>query len=190
VRPKLACVACQAVFQASAPTRPIARGKAGPGLLAHVMVSKYCDHVPLYRQSGIYARDGVFIDRSTMAGWVDHGDALLDPLVRALGRYTMAGAKVHADDTPVGVLDPGRGRTKTGRLWVYVRDDRAAAGTDPPAVWFRYSPDRRGEHPQRHLAHFSGILQADAYSGWGKLYDSGRISCSASINLRTARQST
>jgi transposase len=176
VRPKLACIGCQTIFQAAAPSRPIARGVAGPGLIAHVMVSKYCDHLPLYRQSGIYARDGVCIDRSTMAGWVDQGDALIAPLVAALGRYALAGEKVHADDTPVGVLDPGRGRTKTGRLWVYVRDDRTAASTDPPAVWFQYSPDRKGEHPQRHLKHFSGILQADAYGGWGKLYDSGRIS--------------
>jgi transposase len=175
VRPKLACVACEAIFQAAAPSRPIARGIAGPGLLAHVMVSKYCDHIPLYRQSGIYARDGVAIDRSTMAGWVEHGDELLDPLVAALGRYALAGAKVHADDTPVAVLDPGRGRTKTGRLWVYVRDDRAAGSNEAPAVWFRYSPDRKGEHPQKHLESFSGILQADAYGGWGKLYDSGRV---------------
>jgi transposase len=175
VRPKLACVACEAIFQAAAPSRPIARGIAGPGLIAHVMVSKYCDHIPLYRQSGIYARDGVIIDRSTMAGWVDHGDELLDPLVAALGRYALAGAKVHADDTPVAVLDPGRGRTKTGRLWVYVRDDRAGASKDAPAVWFQYSPDRKGEHPERHLENFNGILQADAYGGWGKLYDSGRV---------------
>jgi transposase len=175
VRPKLACVSCQTIFQAEAPSRPIARGMAGPGLLAHVMVSKYCDHTPLYRQSGIYAREGVHIDRSTMAGWVDQGDALLDPLVAALGRYALAGQKVHADDTPVKVLDPGRGRTKTGRLWVYVRDDRPAASRDAPAVWFRYSPDRKGEHPQRHLNSFRGTLQADAYGGWGKLYESGRI---------------
>ncbi len=175
VRPKLACVSCQTIFQAAAPSRPIARGVAGPGLLAHVLVSKYCDHTPLYRQSGIYARSGVNIDRSTMAGWVDQGDALLDPLVAALGRYALAGAKVHADDTPVKVLDPGRGRTKTGRLWVYVRDDRPAASTDPPAVWFQYSPDRKGEHPQRHLNSFRGILQADAYGGWGKLYEKGHI---------------
>jgi transposase len=175
VRPKLACVACDAIFQAGAPSRPIARGVAGPGLIAHVMVSKYCDHIPLYRQSGIYARDGVQIDRSTMAGWVDNGDALLDPLVAALGRYALAGAKVHADDTPVGVLDPGRGRTKTGRLWVYVRDDRPAASKEAPAVWFQYSPDRKGEHPQKHLKQFNGILQADAYGGWGKLYDSGCV---------------
>jgi len=175
VRPKLACVSCQAIFQAEAPSRPIARGLAGPGLLAHVMVSKYCDHTPLYRQSGIFAREGVHIDRSTMAGWVDQGDALLDPLVAALGRYALAGAKVHADDTPVKVLDPGRGRTKTGRLWVYVRDDRPAASSDPPAVWFQYSPDRKGEHPQQHLTSFRGTLQADAYGGWGKLYENGRI---------------
>lgn len=175
VRPKLACTKCEAIFQAAAPSRPIARGMAGPGLLAHVLVSKYCDHIPLYRQSGMYAREGVHIDRSTMAGWVEHGDDLLDPLVAALGRYALAGAKVHADDTPVGVLDPGRGRTKTGRLWVYVRDDRSAGSQDAPAVWFQYSPNRKGEHPQNHLKPFSGILQADAYGGWGKLYDSGRV---------------
>jgi transposase len=175
VRPKLACVACASIFQAPAPSRPIARGVAGPALLAHVMVSKYCDHVPLYRQSGIYAREGVHIDRSTMAGWIDQGDALLDPLVAALGRYTLAGSKLHADDTPVAVLAPGRGRTKTGRLWVYVRDDRPAGSQDPPAVWFQYSPDRKGEHPQRHLKDFRGILQADAYGGWGKLYGTGRV---------------
>jgi transposase len=175
IRPKLACTQCDAIFQAAAPTRPIARGVAGPGLLAHVMVAKYCDHIPLYRQSGMYARDGVNIDRSTMAGWVEQGDELLDPLVAALGRYALAGSKVHADDTPVGVLDPGRGRTKTGRLWVYVRDDRPAGSQDPPAVWFQYSPDRKGEHPQQHLKSFSGILQADAYGGWGKLYASGHV---------------
>lgn len=175
VRPKLACVACQTIFQAEATSRPIARGIAGPGLIAHVLVSKYCDHIPLYRQSRIYGREGVQIDRSTMAGWVDQGDQLLDPLVAALGRYALAGAKVHADDTPVPVLDPGRGKTKTGRLWVYVRDDRPAGSKDAPAVWFQYSPDRKGEHPQDHLETYSGILQADAYGGWGKLYDSGRV---------------
>jgi transposase len=175
VRPKLACVTCQTIFQAAAPSRPIARGVAGPGLIAHVMVSKYCDHIPLYRQSGIYARDGVEIDRSTMAGWVDRGDQLLDPLVAALGRYTLAAAKVHADDTPVPVLSPGLGKTKTGRLWVYVRDDRPAGSKDAPAAWYQYSPDRKGEHPQRHLKQYSGILQADAYGGWVKLYNSGAV---------------
>ncbi|PRD65832.1 IS66 family transposase [Malikia granosa] len=174
VRPKLVCVGCQAIFQASAPSRPIARGVAGAGLLAHVLVAKYCDHLPLYRQSGIYARSGVELDRSTLAGWVDQAGQLLDPLVAALGRYTLAAAKVHADDTPVPVLQPGRGKTKTGRLWVYVRDDRAAGSSEPPAAWYQYTPDRKGEHPQRHLRHYRGILQADAYGGWGKLY-SGQI---------------
>ena len=147
----------------------------GPALLAHVMVAKYCDHTPLYRQSRIYAREGVDIDRSTMVGWVDQGDALVDPLAAALGRYTLADAKVHADDTPVPVLDPGRGRTKTGRLWVYVRDDRPCGAKDAPAVWFQYSPDRGGEHPREHLKRYRGILQADAYSGYAKLFDSGRV---------------
>lgn len=175
VRPKLACVRCQSIFQADAPSRPIARGLAGPGLLAHVLVSKYCDHLPLYRQSGIYARSDVQIDRSTMAGWVDHSERLLDPLVAALGRYTLAAAKLHADDTPVPVLAPGQGKTRTARLWVYVRDDRPAGASEPPAAWYQYTPDRKGEHPQRHLRHFQGVLQADAYGGWGKLYDSGQV---------------
>lgn len=175
VRPKLACTKCQAIFQAAAPSRPITRGVAGPGLLAHVAVSKYCDHTPLYRQSRIYGREGVEIDRSTMAGWIEHVHDLLDPLVAALGRYVRQAAKLHADDTPVKVLAPGRGKTRTGRLWVYVRDDRPAGNPMPPAAWYRYSPDRKGEHPQRHLAGFRGILQADAYGGWGGLYDSGAV---------------
>lgn len=175
VRPKLACMRCEGIFQASAPSRPIERGLPGPALLAHVMVAKYCDHTPLYRQSRIYARDGVDIGRSTMAGWVGESDALLDPLSAALGRYTLAGGKVHADDTPVPVLDPGRGRTKTARLWVYVRDDRPCASLDPPAAWFQYSPNRGGEHPRVHLKSYRGILQADAYAGYEKLYGSGRV---------------
>jgi transposase len=175
VRPKLACVACEAIFQAQAPTRPIARGLAGPGLLANVLVSKYCDHTPLHRLSRIYGRDGVEIDRSTMASWVGQCEKLFEPLVDALGRYTLAGEKVHADDTPVAVLDPGRGRTKTGRLWVYVRDDRPAGNAQPPAAWYRYSPNRKGEHPQAHLADYSGILQADAYGGYGKIYARGCV---------------
>jgi len=175
VRPKLACVKCDAIFQADAPSRPIPRGVAGSGLLAHVMVAKYCDHLPLYRQSRIYAREGVDIDRSTMAGWVDHANELIDPLVAALGRYALSAGKLHADDTPVKVLAPGQGKTRTGRLWVYVRDDRPAGSSAPPAAWFRYSPNRKGEHPATHLAQFAGILQADAYGGWAGLYDSGRV---------------
>ena len=139
------------------------------------MVSKYCDPLPLYRQSLIYAREGGQIDRATMAGWVEQVHALTAPLVEALGRYVMQGAKVHADDTPVKVLAPGQGKTRTGRMWVYVRDDRPAASTDAPAAWYRYSPDRKGEHPRSHLSRFSGILQADAYGGWNGLYDTGRV---------------
>lgn len=124
VRPKLACERCERIVQAPAPSRPIARGVAGPGLLAHILVSKYCDHLPLYRQSQIYARAGVELERSTMAEWVGEVSHLVDPLTAALARYVLGASKLHADDIPIPVLDPGRGRTKTGRLWTYVRDDR------------------------------------------------------------------
>lgn len=173
VREKQVCTACEAIWQAPAPSRPIPRGLAGASLLSHVMVSKYCDHLPLHRLSRIFAREGVPIERATMAGWVEQVHTLLEPLVAALGRHVLQGAKVHADDTPVKVLAPGRGKTLTGRLWVYVRDDRPSAGTAAPAAWFRYSPDRKGEHPRAHLRGFGGILQADAYAGWGGLYEQG-----------------
>jgi transposase len=175
VRPKLACAACDRIVQAAAPSRPIAKGLAGSGLLAHVLVAKYCDHLPLYRQSGMYAREGVELDRSTLAGWVGQCSALLRPLVAALNRHVLSAPKVHADDTPVPVLAPGEGKTKTGRLWTYVRDDRPAGDEAPPAVWFAYSPNRRGEHPQTHLKSFKGILQADAYGGFDALYTDGSI---------------
>jgi transposase len=171
VRPKLACAACQKIVQAPAPSRPIARGIAGPGLLAHVLVAKYCDHLPLYRQSQIYAREGVALERSTLADCVGGTAALLDPLVEALARYVVASAYLHGDDTPVPVLEPGRGKTKTGRLWTYVRDGRPHADAAPPALLFRYSPDRRGDHPASHLKRFSGILQADGYAGFDRLYE-------------------
>ena len=175
VRPKLACTGCDHIAQAPAPSRPIVRGLAGPGLLAHVLVAKFCDHLPLYRQSVIYAREGVDLDRSLLADWVGASSALLDPLIEAVRRHVMAGAKLHADDTPVPVLAPGNGKTKTGRLWTYVRDDRPAASTVPPAVWFAYTPDRKGEHPQTHLKKFAGTLQADAYAGFNAIYQMGRI---------------
>ena len=171
VRPKYSCSACQTVVQANAPSRPIERGYAGPALLAHVVVSKYCDHLPLYRQSQIYARSGVELDRSTLAEWVGSLSALVDPLVGALADYVMGADKLHADDTPIPVLAPGTGKTRTGRLWTYVRDDQPAGSTDPPAVLFRYSPDRKGERPREHLKDFRGILQADAYGGFQGLYE-------------------
>ena len=170
VRPKLSCGVCQKIVQAPAPSRPIARGLAGPAFLAHVLVSKYADHLPLYRQSQIYAREGLELDRSTLADWVGGASALLEPLVASLGRYVMSAQKLHGDDTPVPVLCPGRGTTKQGRLWPYVRDDRPAGSTEPPAVLFRYSPDRKGERPKAHLACFTGVLQADAYAGFDRLY--------------------
>lgn len=176
VRPKLSCVACERIVQAPAPSRPIDRGLAGPGLLAHVLVSKYADHQPLYRQSEIYAREGVDLDRSTLASWVGASSDLLAPLVDAVRKHVLSANKLHADDTPVPVLAPGTGKTKTGRLWTYVRDDRPSGDTSAPAVWFAYSPDRKGEHPKRHLAQFTGTLQADAYAGFHHLYDNGRIS--------------
>jgi transposase len=175
VRPKFACSRCDTIVQAPAPSRPIARGLAGAGLLAHVLVAKYCDHLPLYRQSGIYAREGVDIERSTLADWVGQCNALLRPLVNGLRNHVLAAYKLHADDTPIPVLAPGQGQTKTGRLWTYVRDDRASADMAAPAVWFAYSPNRRGEHPQTHLKDFKGILQADAFAGYASLYADGAI---------------
>ena len=177
VRPKLSCTKCDCIVQAEAPSRPIARGLAGPGLLAHVLVSKYCDHLPLYRQSRDLRASGCG------AGALDLGRlgrrqcaaSYCSPLVEALRRYVMAASKLHADDTPVPVLAPGQGKTKTGRLWTYVRDDRPAGDTASPAVWFAYSPDRKGEHPERHLEKFRGTLQADAYAGFNQLYENGRI---------------
>lgn len=175
VRPKLSCACCQRIVQLPAPIRPIDRGIPGPGLLAHVAVSKFADSLPLYRQAQIYAREGVELERSTLADWLGGVAHLVGPLVDALGRYVLAATKLHADDTPVPVLAPGRGSTKTGRLWTYVRDDRPAGSTDAPAVWFQYSPDRKGERPLGHLKHFAGILQADGYAGFERLYARGDV---------------
>jgi len=175
VRPKFACAGCETVIEAPAPARPIDRGLPGPGLLAHVLVSKYGDHLPLYRQSQIYAREGVDLDRSTLAGWVGAASELLAPLVDEIKKHVLAASKIHADDTPVPVLAPGNGKTKTGRLWTYVRDDRPAGLGTAPAVWFAYSEDRKGEHPRRHLKDFKGALQADAYAGFHHLYGDGAI---------------
>lgn len=175
VRPELSCTKCDVIVQAEAPSRPMARGLAGPGLLAHVLVSKYADHQPLYRQAEIYAREGVELERSTLADWVGATSELLAPLQDALRQYVTNPGKLHADDTPVPVLAPGTGKTKLGRLWAYVRDDRPAGDLAAPAVWVAYSPDRKGEHPHRHLKTFCGTLQADGYAGFNRLYDDGRI---------------
>jgi len=175
VRPKFACAGCQSVVEAPVPARPIDNGLPGPGLLAHVLVSKYADHLPLYRQSQIFAREGIDLERSTLAGWVGAASQLLAPLVDEIRKHVLAASKIHADDTPVPVLAPGNGKVRTGRLWTYVRDDRPAGLSTAPAVWFAYSEDRKGEHPRRHLKDFKGALQADAYSGFHHLYGDGAI---------------
>jgi transposase len=174
VRPKYACKACDAITQAPAPPMPTPRGRATPALLAHLLVSKYCDHLPLYRQSEIFARDGVDLDRSTLCDWVGQAAWLLDPIVEAIRQHIFAAEKIHGDDTTIPVLSPGLGRTKTARIWVYVRDDRPFCGEDPPAAAYFYSPDRTAEHPAKHLASFTGFLQADAYAGYEPLYSPAR----------------
>ena len=170
VRPKYACTACDAITQAPAAAMPTPRGRATPAMLAHLLVAKYCDHLPLYRQSEIYAREGIDLDRSTLCDWVGQVVWLLQPIVERIRGHVFAAVKIHGDDTTVPVLSPGLGRTKTGRLWVYVRDDRPFCGTAPPAAAYFYSPDRRGEHPATHLANFTGFLQADGYAGFEALY--------------------
>jgi transposase len=158
VHPKLSCDACDRIMQAPAPSRPIDRELAGPGLLAHVLVAKYADHQPLYRQSEIYAREGVDLDRSTLAGWFGATSELLAPLVEAVRPHVMSANRLHADDTPVPVLAPGNGKTKTGRLWTYVRDHRSCGNATVPAVWFAYSPDRKCENPREHLKLYRDAL--------------------------------
>lgn len=178
-RPRYGCRACGTIHQAPAPERPIAKGRATPGLLAQVLVSKYCDHTPLYRQSRIFARQGVELSRSTLASWVGGACWWLEPLHERLATHVFASSKLFADDTPIGVLDPGRGRTRTGRLWVYARDDRPWAGPDPPAAVYFYSPDRKAERPAGHLADFEGILQVDGYAGFETLASDGRVGLAA-----------
>lgn len=175
VRPRLSCRGCERIAQAPAPSRPIARSFAGPGLLSHVVVSKYLDHQPLYRQSQILGRENVDLSESTMGDWVGGVHDLLRPLLDALQRYVFQAEKLHTDDTPVNVLAPGTGKTRQARLWVYTRDDRPSGDTAAPAVWFRYSPNRQGIHPQTHLKDYRGILQADAFAGYDKIYATGRV---------------
>jgi transposase len=172
VREKLSCRSCEAISQPPAPSHPIARGRAGPGLLAHILFSKYGLHLPLNRQSVVYAREGVDLDVSTLADWVGAAAATLMPLVELLRMHVFAAERIHADDTTVPVL--ARGKTRTGRLWVYVRDDRPFGGPDPPAAIFFYSPDRGAKHPEQHLAGYAGLMQADAYAGFNRLYGAGR----------------
>jgi transposase len=169
-RPRYGCRACEeAVVQAPAPERPITDGMATEALLAHVLVAKYADFLPLYRQAQIFARQGIELDRSTLCDWVGRACWWLEPLWRLLRRHVMGSTRIFADDTTLPVLDPGRGRTKTGCLWGYAIDDRPWQGSTPPAVVFLYAEDRKGEHPAAHLAEFQGVLQVDGYSGFKSL---------------------
>jgi transposase len=178
-RPRYGCRACGTIHQVPAPERPIAKGLATPALLAHVLISKYCDHLPLYRQSQIFARHGVQLNRNTLANWVGGAVWWLEPLQARLAEHVFASQTLFADDTPIPVLDPGRGRTKTGRLWVYARDDRPWCGPDPPAAVYLYSPDRRAERPAAHLQCFRGTIHVDGYPGFDRLPYAGHIQLAA-----------
>ena len=175
VRPRMACSGCEAFVQASLPSRPVDRCRPGPGLLAHVLVGKYADHLPLYRQSSMFAREGIDLDRSTLADWVGKTTALLEPVADAIGRHVLEGHAIFADDTPVKMLAPGTGKTRTARLWTYARDERPWSGDAPPAARYRFSADRKGEHPRSHLVGFEGFMHADGYAGFEELYRSGSI---------------
>jgi transposase len=172
VRPACSCRKCETMVQAPMPDLPIPRGMVDASFLAHVAVAKFCDHLPLYRQAEIYARSsGLEIDRSQLAAQLGHTAWLLRPLGELVADHVMAGRVIHADDTPVPVLAPGAGKTKTGRQWVYLRDERPHGGVAPPAVLYRYTPDRKGEHCRAELANFTGWLHADGYAGFAKLYE-------------------
>jgi transposase len=172
VREKFSCRTCEAITQPPAPSHPIARGRAGPGLLAHILFAKYGLHLPLNRQSTTYAREGIDLDVSTLADWVGACAATLMPLVLLIRAHVFAAERIHADETTVPVQ--AKGKCRTGRLWTYVRDDQPFGGRAPPAAAFFYSPDRSGKNPEEHLTSYAGLMQADAYSGFNRLYEASR----------------
>jgi transposase len=187
VRPRMACTCCEQITQAALPSRPIERGRPGPGLLAHVLVNKYANHLPLYRQSQMFGREGIELDRSTLADWVGQSARLLEPLADAIGRHVRRGQAIFADDTPVKLLSPGAGKTKTARLWAYARDERPWGSPAPPAAWYRFSIDRKAIRPRDHLKEFEGWMHADGYAGFEELYRSGRVrevACMAHIRRK------
>ena len=187
VRPRKACSGCEAIVQSPLPSRPIERGRPGAGLLAYVLVSKYADHLPLYRQSQIYAREGVDLDRSTMADWVGRSTALLEPLADEIGRIVRRGEALFADDTPVKMQAPGQKKTKTARVWTYVRDERPWSGSSPPCAWYQFTIDRKGEHPVSHLAGYQGWVHADGYSGFNGLFGQDKadeMACMAHVRRK------
>jgi len=170
VRPKKRCVKCATIVQAPVPSRPIPKSFAGPSLLALVLTWKYGFHLPLHRQCQIFAHAGLTLSRTTLMQWVAASSELLGPLVEALAKNVLSASTINADDTWIKVLAPGNGKTKIGHLWTYVRDGRPWGSTDPPAVWYQYSPSWHGKYPQRHLASFRGKLQVDAYAGFEPLF--------------------
>ena len=171
IRPRCVCIGCEKIVQAYASSKAIDKGKAGSGLLAHILIQKYCNHLPIYRQHQIYLREGVEIAQSTMTGWASRCALLLQPLIDELKQEIFSAGYLHGDDTPVRVLAPGLGKTKTGRIWTYVRDGRPYGDITPPAVCYFYSPDRKSARPAEHLQSFNGVLHADAYSGYNRLYN-------------------
>lgn len=175
VRPKYSCRACEQIVQAKAPVKAITRGKATFATLAHVVVSKFDHHLPLYRQAEIMAAQGIDMDRSTLAGWAGQAAHLLDPIITRIREIGLTAAKLHTDDTPVPMLVPGKGKTAQARLWAYVADDRASGASTPALVWYKFTPDRSSIHPQTELKDFTGLLQADGYAGYEKLYTGNRI---------------
>lgn len=184
---KFSCRDCGGIVEGQLPSMPIEKGLPGAGLLAHVLVSKFCDHRPLYRQSAIYAREGVHLSRATMAGWAQKMAKLLAPLADRIQSHVLGGEAIHTDDTPVPVLDPGRGRTKTGRYWTHVRDERPRASAVPPAAFYRYSPDRKAAHPRDHLKNYAGFLHADGYAGYEELYRKrsiAEVACMAHVRRK------
>ena len=187
IRPRMSCRRCEAISQAPMPSRPIERGRPGPGLLAHVLVSKYADHLPLYRQSQIYAREGVDLDRSTLADWVGKSTALLEPLADVIAKRVKEGAALFADDTPLKMLAPGNKKTKTARIWAYVRDERPWSDGSPPCVWYQFTVDRKGEHPVKHLLGYQGWVHADGYAGFNGVFGEGKaseVACMAHIRRK------
>jgi transposase len=187
-RPKYACRACEdVVVQAPAPARLIEGGLPTEATVAHVLVSKYADHLPLYRQAQIYERQGVHLDRSTLADWVGRAAFHLRPIRERILTHLRSSTKLFADETTAPVLDPGRGRTKIGQLWAYARDDRPWGEADPPAVAYVYAPDRTASQPISHLAGFKGVLQVDGYAGYRALAQKGDVSlafCWAHVRRR------
>ncbi|MGZ2471728.1 transposase [Sinorhizobium medicae] len=184
IEKRMVCKDCDTTVSGEMPTLPIGRGKPGPGLLAHIMVAKFDDQTPLYRLSEMYDRLGIDISRSVMADWVGRVSVLLSPLILLIRAHIAAVDRIHTDDTPVDVLDPGRGKTKTGRVWVYVFDGSGYQDPTPRAVAYYYSPDRKGAHPADHLADFSGVMHADGYGGYKKLYGNQIVEAACMAHVR------